>query len=159
MKMHTRIHIIITIFVALWCIGILAAPVLKHSGDDKDAQVLYSFYSRICHQIDARSFHFEGEKLGVCIRCSAIYFGFLIGLLLMPIFRIFKKINIQRRSLLIAIIFPILLDVVLNVVDLHNSTTMTRIFTGALFGSIMSWYILSLLTEACLQIVQRKNNL
>jgi uncharacterized membrane protein len=40
------------------------------------------FFSIICHQIPARSWHLAGEPLGVCIRCTAISFGFLTGLIL-----------------------------------------------------------------------------
>ena len=158
MKIQTRIYIVITVLTALWCIGILTAPVLKHSGYDRYAQDLYSFYSRICHQMDARSFHIEGEKLGVCSRCSAIYFGFFMGLLLMPLFRIHEKIKIQRKWLLIAIIFPMFLDVVLSIAGLHISTVLTRIITGVLFGSLISGHIISSFTEAILQIIQRKKN-
>ena len=61
---------------AIWCLAILAAPLL-HS------PTLYVFFSIICHQIPSRSWHLAGEPLGVCIRCTAISFGFLAGLLLM----------------------------------------------------------------------------
>jgi uncharacterized membrane protein len=59
---------------ALWCSAILAAPYW-------DVAPLYMFFSIICHQQPARSWTIAGEPLAVCIRCTAIYFGFFAGLL------------------------------------------------------------------------------
>lgn len=57
----------------LWCLAILAAPVLHLS-------VVYAFFSRICHQDPSRSWRLFGEPLPVCIRCASIYFAFTISL-------------------------------------------------------------------------------
>jgi len=156
MNISIRIYIIITILVAFWCAGILAAPVLKHAGLNGSADIAYSIFSRICHQNDARSFHIEGEKSGVCIRCSAIYFGFLAGLLLMPLSGALKRKRVPKPMLMIAVIIPMFIDVVLNGTGLHASTTMTRMATGLLFGGVMPWCIVPLLIEACSQLIHRK---
>jgi uncharacterized membrane protein len=156
MSVSFKIYIIITMLVAFWCAGILAAPVLKHAGLSGSADIAYSFFSRICHQNDARSFHVEGEKFGVCIRCSAIYFGFLAGLILMPLSIALKRIRFPKPMLMIAVIIPMLVDVVLNGTGLHASTTMTRVATGLLFGGVMPWCIVPLLIEACSQLIYKK---
>lgn len=57
----------------LWCLVILAAPVLR-------LPLVYEFFARICHQDPSRSWHMLGEPLPVCIRCSSIYFAFTISL-------------------------------------------------------------------------------
>jgi uncharacterized membrane protein len=150
-----RIYIIFTALVALWCAGILAAPVLKHTGLNGSADIAYSVFSRVCHQNDARSFHVEGEKLGVCIRCSAIYFGFLAGLLFMPLSGVLKRMQMPKPMMIIAVLIPMALDVVLNDTGLYASTTMTRAATGLLFGSVMPWCIVPLLIEACTQLIYR----
>ena len=156
MNLSIRIYIIITVLVAFWCAGILAAPVLKHAGLHGSAEIVYSVFSRICHQNDARSFHVEGEKSGVCIRCSAIYFGFLAGLLLIPLSGALKRKRIPKPMLMIAVIIPMFIDVVLNATGLHASTTITRVATGLLFGGVMPWCIVPLLIEACSQLIYRK---
>jgi len=155
-SLNTKIYILITFLVALWCAGIFAAPVLQHAGFTGIANCAYSFFSRICHQNDTRSFHVEGEKFGVCIRCSAIYFGFLAGLLLLPLSGALKRIRVPNRMLMIAFMIPMLVDVAFNDTGLHISTTMTRAATGILFGGVMPWYIVPLLIEACLQLVHKK---
>jgi len=156
MNMSIKIYIIVTLLVAFWCAGIIVAPVLKHAGLNGSADIVYSFFSRICHQNDARSFHVEGEKFGVCIRCSAIYFGFLAGLLFMPLSGALKRIRIPKPKLIIAVIIPMVIDVMLNAIGLHINTTITRVATGLLFGSVMPWCIVPLLIEACSQLIYKK---
>lgn len=34
----------------------------------------------VCHQIDARSFHFGKEKMSLCSRCTGLFLGALLGL-------------------------------------------------------------------------------
>ena len=154
--MKVKVYITITILVAFWCIGILAAPVLSHAGWHGSAEMLYGLFSRICHQSDVHSFHLAGEKYGVCIRCTAIYFGFLAGLLLLPLFGGLERKRITSPLLILAVTFPMLVDVTFNISGLHISTTLTRLATGGIFGGIMPWCIVPLLIEACSQVL-RKN--
>jgi uncharacterized membrane protein len=58
----------------IWCLAIVAAPIFHLTP-------IYVAFSAICHQLPARSWHIHGESLAACIRCTAIYFGFLAGLL------------------------------------------------------------------------------
>jgi len=69
----------------VWCLAIVATPIFHLTP-------LYVFFSAICHQLPARSWHIHGELLAVCIRCTAIYYGFLAGLLILskPSARLFK---------------------------------------------------------------------
>jgi uncharacterized membrane protein len=157
-KPTIRLYILFTILVAFWCAGIIAAPLLTHANLIKSADLVYSFFSHICHQEDARSFHVEGEKLGVCIRCTAIYFGFLAGLLLMPLCGALKRMRVPNKTILIAIVLPMVIDVVLNDFGLHPSTAITRVITGAIFGIAMPWWILPLYIEACIQLIRNKKN-
>ena len=57
----------------VWCLAIIAAPVFHWSW-------VYAFFSAICHQDPARSWHIAGEPLAVCIRCTSIYFAFALSL-------------------------------------------------------------------------------
>lgn len=157
-KPEFHLYILFVIFVLLWCIGIIAAPVLKHAGFIQSANAIYSFFSHICHQDDTRSFHIEGEKLGVCIRCTAIYFGSLVGLLLLPLCDALKKTNATNKIILFAAVVPMVIDVVLNDFNLHASNTTTRVITGALLGAVVLWWVMPVLMQACLQLVQKKKN-
>lgn len=158
MKTSIRLYIIFTVLVSLWCIGILAAPLLKHAGWMQSADMLYSFFSRICHQDDARSFHVDGEKIGVCIRCSAIYFGFFLGLITLPLSRALKRKNIPAMGFFLLAVLPMVVDAVLNATGIQASTPMTRVITGALFGMSMPWFVVPIFIEACLQLNSRNKN-
>lgn len=70
---------------SVWCLAIVATPIFHLTP-------IYVFFSAICHQLPARSWHVHGEPLAVCIRCTAIYYGFLAGLLILskPSARLFK---------------------------------------------------------------------
>lgn len=155
MSTSTRLRVLIIALVVLWCAGIFVAPILKHAGKEELANICYSFFSRVCHQDDARSFHLEGEKFGVCIRCSAIYFSFLIGLVLVLALK-FSLISKSARPLVFLVaISPMLIDIVMNDLNIISSTTISRVVTGAVFGVSMSWFVAPLLVEACLQILNR----
>jgi uncharacterized membrane protein len=138
--------------------GIFAAPILKHAGWIQSADMLYSFFSRICHQDEARSFSLEGEKIGVCFRCTAIYFGFLFGLMLLPFTRAFERKEGASPGIFFLAVVPMLVDVLLNVSGLHASTTATRIMTGALFGAALPWFVVPILLEALLKLTRSTHN-
>jgi uncharacterized membrane protein len=158
MKPSIRLYSFFTVLVSLWCIGILAAPLLKHAGWTQSADMLYSFFSRVCHQDDARSFHVEGEKIGVCIRCSAIYFGFFLGLITLPLSRALKRKKVPAMGFFLFAVLPMVIDAVLNATGILASTPMTRVITGALFGMSMPWFIVPIFIEACLQLNHRNKN-
>jgi uncharacterized membrane protein len=153
-----KLYCSITILVGLWCAGILAAPVLRSAGLPGGADILYSAYARVCHQNDLLSFHVEGEKFGVCIRCSAIYFGSLASLLALLLSSGLRKLHVRHHWLMSAALVPMLLDVGFNDIGLHLSTTATRLITGAFFGSVMPWFVVPLFIEAFFQLQQKKNN-
>jgi len=129
----SRTYLLLLAATSLWCGLILLAPIMARvNGGSFLANGLYSFFGKVCHQIDARSLHIDGEKLAVCARCSGIYFSFLFMLILYP-FLPNRRIRNSRLFLLVAI-FPMLLDVGLDMTGIHTSTIVTRLFTGAMFG-------------------------
>ena len=75
LQLESQIDIGLLAGVTLWCAAILAAPIFS-------LHVVYDFFALICHQEPDRSWLLFGQPLPVCIRCSAIYFGFLFALIL-----------------------------------------------------------------------------
>ncbi len=92
MEITRRVYFILLSLVAVWCGLIIAAPLINGVSESAGSLV-YQFFSRICHQLDERSFHLAGGKFAVCIRCSAIYFAFFAGIVLYP----FVNITLRRR--------------------------------------------------------------
>jgi uncharacterized membrane protein len=151
MERNKRVYTILLLLTALWCCGILLAPALQAS-HSMGASVVYSAYAPICHQIDGRCFHLFGAKWGVCIRCSAIYFSFFLSLLMYPFFRRLSFPSYPGRRWIALAVVPMIIDVLLNFTGIYPSTPMTRLMTGALFGSVLPLFILPPLLEGIAQL-------
>jgi uncharacterized membrane protein len=151
MEFNKRTYLVFLTLVAAWCGGILLAPIL-HATHHGAASVLYSFYSPICHEIDGRSFHIFGEKLGVCARCSSIYFGFLLSLLVYPYLNQITTPSFPKKHWIALAVIPMAIDVTLASFGIHSSTLLTRAVTGTLFGLILPFYLLPPLLEAIGQL-------
>lgn len=154
MDTSKRTYLIFVLLVAAWCAGILLAPLLS-AHDVRLGSFLYAFYSPICHQLDHRSFHLDGEKLGVCIRCSGIYFTFFVSLLLYPLVRSVSSPTVPHLRWLILAIGPMAVDVVLGFTGIHPSTVFTRFVTGILLGGILPLFLIPPLIEAVTQLRNR----
>ena len=121
---------------AVWCCTIVATPILA-SGDGvfrEAGAAMYAFFSPLCHQWDSHSFHLCGEKFPVCIRCTAIYFGFLAGILLFPTLGRWIERRFTPRRILIAAVAGMIIDVALSLTGISESSTTTRLLTGGVFG-------------------------
>lgn len=88
MKRVVRLALILC--TVLWCLAIVLAPLLHLAP-------VYFFFSKICHQLPARSWHLYGQQLGLCIRCTSLSVGFLGGLLM------FRRPNVRWLEISIAI--------------------------------------------------------
>lgn len=134
-----------------WCAFLFMPPLTLSFGFEGISHQLYHAYSPICHQYDSRSLHVFGHKLAVCSRCSAVYFGFFIGVLLYPLLN-------QRKSsraiiILVAAVTPMLLDVLLDVTGLHTSNLLTRLASGSFFGILLAIVLSPSIIEAIAQNV------
>ena len=90
--------------------------------------------SRICHQIDSRSFHFGLRKFPLCARCTAMYLSFFMGVII----RIFVTLPLYISVILIV---PMLIDGFTQLYTKYESNNTKRVITGALFGYAMSTMI------------------
>ncbi len=127
--------------VLLWC-ALIVLPVFITS-DSPATKSVFAFFSLICHQLDSHSLHVNGQAMAVCARCSAVYFGFLMSVILLPVFRV-NEINNQRIWWFIALL-PMVVDVACHIAGLHESTWLTRVITGGFFGIIAGWILIPLL--------------
>lgn len=135
-------YLIVLAGAVLWCGLIVAAPVLMHAGATGWGEGLYTFFHPICHQMDDRSLQVFGMPLAVCSRCSAIYAGFLVGLLAYPLFRPVREPHPPSRTMLVVALIPMAVDVALALTGLHDATLGTRLVTGAVFGLLIPFVVL-----------------
>lgn len=140
----TKVYLIILGFVALWCLLILLAPfLLSLGGFAADISFfMYSLFSPVCHQEEARSFSIFGHMMGVCSRCSILYLGFLVGTVIYPFIK--KVTNVKLPSVWYLVIASGLMvgDVALDLMDVYKNNFVTRSITGATLGFVLAFYII-----------------
>lgn len=146
----------ILVGVLLWCAAVVTVP-LAASAQLPSARIGYSFFSQICHQEDSRSLHLAGFPLAVCARCSAIYFGFLAGVLLYP--ALSRKMQFPARWAWSIAIIPMLLDVGADLLGVHPVTLQTRLASGTIFGIAAALILTPLLVGALSErFIQYRNH-
>ena len=146
-------YLSVLILAVLWCAAIGAAPLfVSWSGAWLPAgEFLYRFFHPICHQLGEKSPHLFGGPLAVCTRCSAIYIGFLCGVLVFPIAH--RRIRWSSRTILGVALLPMVVDVTCGILGLHEATGLTRMITGGFFGALVPLVVLPVLMDAVLEIV------
>jgi uncharacterized membrane protein len=139
---------------AAWCALIVLAPAAASSARFVQyGGILYAFFSPLCHQIDARSFHLFGGPLAVCARCFAIYTGFLSGAIAYPLVgRLFRGVRPGRVFLIVALA-PMVLDVILEAAGLYESSNALRAVTGGWFGVLLPFLIIPGAAEGISQLL------
>src|ERR1044072_6320796 len=80
---------------------IVIAPVAAAGGHYELAEGIYRGFGVFCHQRPDRSYFIEGHKLAVCSRCTGLYAGFALTLLLYPLIRSLKSAANAPRIYLI----------------------------------------------------------
>jgi len=130
-----------------WVLLILAAPIALANGIENISRPLYSFFSYICHQQPARSLHIAGHQLGVCSRCTGVYFGLFLGFLVYPLWRRVEEIDPLPRIWLFLAMAPIGIDWALGMFEIWENTHLSRLITGAILGFACATYIVPALVE------------
>jgi uncharacterized membrane protein len=142
----------------IWCLLIITPPFANHFDAVMLRDSVYDFFSRICHQLDSHSLHILGVRCAVCARCTAIYCGFLISVLFYPL--LLRKVRRaaparailhSRRALLLSIL-PLILDVGLSEIGLHETTVITRVVTGGILGIALPYVLIPPAQEAVAEL-------
>jgi len=145
----------ITLGAALWCGALVLAPVLTAQAGSPGpvGEFLYTFFHRVCHQVDDRSLHIDGRPLAVCARCASIYFGFFAATLAYLFLKRFARVASSSRWLLLLGALPMVLDVGVGLIGIHEVSNASRIVTGGLFGLASSFVLIPLIIEAVGQML------
>jgi uncharacterized membrane protein len=93
----------------LFCAGILAAPLLEAGGHAAGSWLRW-LYGPLCHQLARRSLELAGHPLTVCARCTGLYLGGLLGLVVSVAAGWGGRVPAPRRSWLIVAVLPTALD-------------------------------------------------
>ena len=154
MNLPRTTYSVILLGALVWCAAILLPAFLANTSSSWLNEFVYRSFHPICHQLPERSFHLFGERLAVCSRCSSIYFAFLIGVIGYPfITPSLHHIRTPLRSVLVAALLPMLVDVALDFFGIHASTFATRTMSGSLFGLVVPFFVLPAAIEGVQQLV------
>jgi uncharacterized membrane protein len=140
----------VTVLVAL----VVVAPLAAAGGHGELAQVIYRAFAVLCHQRPDRSYFIEGHKLAVCARCTGLYAGFVITLLLYPLVRSLRTTTTPPRSWLLLAAVPLGIDFSLTFFGIWENTHTSRLLTGALLGSVAVFYVVPGLMDLSLRPLQ-----
>ena len=120
---------------AAWSGAALLAPWARSQGWPL-AELLYFFFSPLCHQNPDRSFFCAGEPLAACHRCTGLYLGLLLGLLVLPRLENLRLRLVERPRLVLLFALPMAVDYFL----LENTPT-TRFVSGLLAAFPMGLFV------------------
>ena len=157
-KTVSRVHMLTLVGTVLWLAAVWAAPLLKVRGS-RGAAFLYAVFAPVCHQRPERSFFAAGFPLAVCGRCLGIYLGFLAGVLAYPRLRRRLRGGVPAASLLVALTLPIGVDAAGNFLGLWATGNVVRLATGFVWGTILPFFFIPGVAEACLQRAARKHKI
>ncbi len=122
----------------LFVSAIVAAPLLeagRDSGDTDAGSLIYLAYSRVCHQLQNRSFQIEGHPFAVCSRCTGIYAGYVLGLIVYPFVRPLARTETPARIWLLLALAPAAIDLTGDFAGLFENTLLSRTLTGMVAGA------------------------
>jgi len=134
------VYFFILILAGLWCLAIIAAPILSHLHYKASSGLIYYFFSDLCHQMPQRSISIFNKQLAVCSRCTGLYFGFLAGLISYPVFNPLRKAEVPHKLFLVISGIPISLDIALQLMGIWHNTEISRFITGFILGHTTAWY-------------------
>jgi uncharacterized membrane protein len=133
---------ITTVIVCLWLGLSVAAPILRANDFVQSANLIYTFFSFICHQISSRSFHYHNEPLAVCARCLGVYFGLALGVLIYPFFRRLNDLEPLPRIWLLLAPVPTTIDFLLGILGVWENTHFSRFSTALFLGLGCAFFLM-----------------
>ena len=128
----------VTLLVSL----IVIAPLAAASGHSEVAEGIYRGFGIFCHQRPDRSYFVDGHKLAVCSRCTGLYAGFAITLLIYPLLRSLRNAATPPRKVLFLAAIPLVIDFSLTFFGIWENTHTSRLLTGALLGSVAVFFVM-----------------
>lgn len=145
--MNLKIYFFVVLFVFIFNFLIVSPAIFKSIGLGKLGEVVYLFFSPICHQIDSRSLHFNGVKFAVCERCTFIYLGAFLGALLMPVLNnLIRKVNFLLIVAIIPSFFEFLLEKIFAV-EIWVFKFLVSFWLGVLGGLVLTYQIVDMFSK------------
>ena len=121
---------------------IVAAPLAAAYNHPQFAAAIYHSFKTLCHQIPERSFFIAGHQFAVCARCTGLYSGFALVLLLYPMVRSLHSSDVPKVRWLFVAAAPLAIDFSLTFFGIWENTHTSRLLTGMLLGGVTVFYVM-----------------
>ena len=149
----------VTAIIALAIMGfIVGAPLAEANGHPAIAASIYKTFSYFCHQLPERSFHLADHKFAVCSRCTGLYSGFALAILVYPLVRSLHRTDTASRIWLVLAALPLAIDFALGYFNIWPNTHLSRFLTGALLSSVAAFFIMPGLIELSSALTRRRSH-
>ncbi len=129
---------------------IVAAPLAAAGNHRRVALAIYRSFNLLCHQLPERSFFIAGHPWAVCSRCTGLYAGFALTLLLYPLISSLRTTVTPPRKWLLLAAVPLVIDFSLTFFGIWENTHMSRLLTALLLASAAVFYVMPGLAELSL---------
>ena len=146
------VYWLISVVVVLFVVSlIVVAPVAAASGHSDVGSVIYHAFAPLCHQLPERSYFIDEHQFAVCSRCTGLYAGFALTLLLYPLIRPLRYPVMPHPRWLLFAAVPLAIDFSVNFFGFWQNTHTSRLLTGALLGSAVVFYVMPGIIELSLR--------
>ena len=120
---------------------VFIAPVALANNHSAIALTIYRAFSKVCHQQPERSFFVAGYPLAICARCTGLYAGFTLSIILYPLIVPLSRTFTPPRKWLILAALPLAVDFGVNFLGIWTNTHSSRFLTGFVLGSVAVFYV------------------
>jgi len=131
MKKRKIVYILLILYAGVFLTSGIGAPVTAHFNQFELANKFYGLMSLSCHQNPLRSFWIFGYPMALCSRCSGIYLGSILTLLLL----IFKDFRL-KSLFIILLLLMVITEIVLEKVTILEGNNFIRFISGNICGFI-----------------------
>ena len=142
----TRRPLVVWLILAAGALMVLllvfGAPVAAANNHPLLALTIYRGFSKVCHQLPERSFFIAGHPFAICARCTGLYAGFTVALLVYPLMVSLRRTFAPPRKWLFLAALPLAIDFGLTFFGAWENTHSSRFLTGALLGSVAVFYVM-----------------
>jgi len=110
--------------------------------------ILMFLGSTVCHQLEERSYFFDGVQMPLCARCIGIHFGFILAMayLLLGPKRLASKLPSARQLVVLASIMAFyLIDAGLSYSGISPSDNLRRTLSGLALGVPLPFVLVPML--------------
>ena len=139
---------------SLFLAGTYLAPWMEAAGHPA-GRLVHWLYSPLCHQLPERSFEFFGAPLTVCARCTGLYWGGWLGLVMAVGLVARRRLQVRPVWLAFAAA-PTVVDALLPWVGLTGLPSLPRFLLALAPGLVAGLFLAAGVEDLVLVLMSRR---